>query len=389
MDDLAAQVEKNRRHIKYEAITFSLQELVGMHQNREIVIQPEYQRLFRWSREQQSSFIESLILEIPVPPLFFYERESDGVWELLDGLQRLSTVIRFMSGDDVPEEYRGAKSTGEDPNESDWHYDHQYELDKPLQLVEGEYLTALRGLTNVRLPTQFRLNLKRTRLNVYVLKRETHPSYKYEVFKRLNTGGAPLEEQEIRNSAVRLLGDAFPKFLEELGGNPDFVRATGLGVEKVRNKFIEELALRYLAMKNGLADFKHDVDEFLTRYMERVAEGKHPFNYLDERVLFERMTKLLVSHLPNGEGFRFKDAQGALHGPFSPTLFELVTVAIASNIEAAESLANADAQKFRDRVHALNLRARDDGLTGSGSNSLKKTRGRMQLAIGWFAEQAG
>lgn len=100
---LLDQVAKQRKEIKTEVITYGLSELVNMQRTGDIRIRPEYQRLFRWTREQQSLFIESLILEIPVPPLFFYENE-DGKWELLDGLQRLSTIIKFMGTEaDVPD----------------------------------------------------------------------------------------------------------------------------------------------------------------------------------------------------------------------------------------------------------------------------------------------
>ena len=73
MPSLLEQVTEHRNHIKHEAIAFSLSELVNMYkaQPREIQIRPDFQRLFRWSREQQSSFIESLILEMPIPPLLF------------------------------------------------------------------------------------------------------------------------------------------------------------------------------------------------------------------------------------------------------------------------------------------------------------------------------
>jgi Protein of unknown function DUF262 len=98
---LQQEVENNRKNIRHEALTFSLSELVNIHRDEEILIRPDFQRLFRWTRVQQTSFIESLLLEIPIPPLFFFEK-NDGKWELLDGLQRLSTIIRFIgTGQDV------------------------------------------------------------------------------------------------------------------------------------------------------------------------------------------------------------------------------------------------------------------------------------------------
>src|SRR5206468_266785 len=107
-DILLDQVKQHRKGIKHETLTFSLAELVNMHESepREIIIQPDFQRLFRWTRKQQSDFLESLILEIPIPPLFFYEN-SDGTWDLLDGLQRFSTVLRFFNSTEIPPEHQG------------------------------------------------------------------------------------------------------------------------------------------------------------------------------------------------------------------------------------------------------------------------------------------
>lgn len=65
-----------------------------MYKNMELTISPDYQRLFRWEEEKQSRFVESLILEMPVPPIFVIETD-DGVYELIDGLQRISSYLHF------------------------------------------------------------------------------------------------------------------------------------------------------------------------------------------------------------------------------------------------------------------------------------------------------
>src|SRR6266498_2229424 len=139
--NLIDQVTQHRKGIKHETISFSLSELVSMYRSepKEVEINPDFQRLFRWSREQQNSFIESLILEIPIPPLFFYETQ-EGRWDLLDGLQRFSTIIRFMAGGEIPADVQGIAG-----NEADWHYDNENNTDTTLQLLPGEYLTELEG----------------------------------------------------------------------------------------------------------------------------------------------------------------------------------------------------------------------------------------------------
>jgi hypothetical protein len=128
---------------------------------------------------------------MPIPPLFFFET-AEGSWDLLDGLRRLSTIIKFIgTGKDTPDDVQGVRG-----NEDIWHYDNEQSLEEPLQLLAGEYLTELKGLTFVRLPTQLQLNFKRARLHVYVLKRETKPMYKYDLS---STVGADFQHRMICN----------------------------------------------------------------------------------------------------------------------------------------------------------------------------------------------
>ena len=369
---LLDQVAKNRKNIKHEVVTYGLSELVNMQRAGDIRIQPEYQRLFRWSREQQSLFIESLVLEIPVPPLFFYEND-DGKWELLDGLQRLSTIIKFMGVDeDVPTESRGPSC-----NDEEWHEQTQNDITKPLQLLAGDYLTEIDGVSFARLPTPLQLNLKRGRLQLYVLKRETDASYKYEVFKRLNTTGAKLEDQEVRNCGARILGDAFPDFLQKLGKRPSFTEVLGLDEAELRAGKADELVLRYLSMKNWHHQFKHDVREHLTKYMEEVASGKLPFDYNSEESVFNETCDLLVAAFPNERIFHPKKG-----GTFSPTVFEIVVLSVALNVPTARSLKPED---LRTRLEEVIAAAKEQGLTGAGSNSKKKTLGRVEKAKAWLS----
>lgn len=375
---LLKQVEEHRKDIKHEVLTYAVSELVNMFlaDPPEINIQPEWQRLFRWSREQQSSFIESLVLEVPIPPLFFFETAESGQWELLDGLQRMSTILKFMGvSKDVPIEHQGDAN-----NDHDWHYDTQNDIDEPLQLMAPEYLTSLDGLTFARLPAPLKLNLKRARIQIYVLKRETHRMYKYEVFKRLNRGGSDLQEQELRNCAVRILDNKFPDFLKEVAKDEPFAAAIALSEEVRREGYADELALRFFAMKNYGSNFRHDVAALLTRFMEEVALQKVTFNYSEEVALFRRTFTVIGRAFTDGSAFRARRKDGAVTGSLSPTLFELVSLAVAWNIEASDS---CTPDSLRSSLEELAEAARTDSLTGSGSNSKKKTHGRFERARAW------
>uniref|UniRef100_UPI0013E0BF57 DUF262 domain-containing protein n=1 Tax=Pseudomonas viridiflava TaxID=33069 RepID=UPI0013E0BF57 len=85
---LAEEILNAQRQVRTDAYQMSIGEIVGMYDNKEIIIDPEFQRLFRWDIGQKSKLIESLLLGIPLPSIFVFERD-DGDWELIDGLQRM------------------------------------------------------------------------------------------------------------------------------------------------------------------------------------------------------------------------------------------------------------------------------------------------------------
>jgi uncharacterized protein with ParB-like and HNH nuclease domain len=94
IENLIENVDSQIIRIRTKSLDVSFNELYDMYQNKELTIAPDYQRLFRWEEEKQSRFVESLILEMPVPPIFVIETD-DGVYELIDGLQRISSYLHF------------------------------------------------------------------------------------------------------------------------------------------------------------------------------------------------------------------------------------------------------------------------------------------------------
>jgi hypothetical protein len=92
---LEKEIETARRKVNTDEYGMSIGEIVNMYEKHELVINPSFQRLFRWEDHQKSKFIESILLGIPIPPIFVFETDK-GQWELIDGLQRLSTILEFM-----------------------------------------------------------------------------------------------------------------------------------------------------------------------------------------------------------------------------------------------------------------------------------------------------
>ncbi|WP_018214266.1 DUF262 domain-containing protein [Desulfitobacterium hafniense] len=274
--DLIKAVDQKIEKVRTRSLDLSFNELLDMYENQELVIDPEYQRLFRWSEGSQSRFIESLLLEMPVPPIFVIER-SEGVYELIDGLQRISSYLHF----------RGKHPLRTNENGSLHH----------LVLSDCDIVEELNGISYENLPKPLEIKLKRNFIRVEILRKESDQRLRYYMFKRLNTGGEKLSAQEIRNCTIRLLNDDFNKFIMQMSNNPDFKQCiSNISDDKKEQKYDQELVLRYFAYKNYRAKYVHDVGDFITEYMEDVSDPQKTevmFNYEDEKLNFEKTFKLL------------------------------------------------------------------------------------------------
>lgn len=277
--ELIKSIDEQAKSIKTKSLDISFNELLDMYNNKELVIDPEYQRMFRWSEEKQSMFIESLILEMPLPPVFVIEID-DGNYELIDGLQRISTYLHFRYND-IEDEVR--KNFCED------------RLDSALTLMGCDILKELNGFSFDQLPRAIQLKLKRNFIRVEVLRKETHTTIRYHMFKRLNTGGELLSDQEVRNCTIRLLGNEFNEFIGKCS-NFEFFKnsiATNVLQDYVITKKDQELVLRYFALKNNLENYKKDLNFFLTNYMEKVTLGELAFDYEKEQSVFEKTFQII------------------------------------------------------------------------------------------------
>jgi hypothetical protein len=203
IDSIAATV----RQASTQALDISFNELLDMYETEELNIRPDYQRLFRWSEGKQSRFIESLILGMPVPPIFVIE-ESDGRYQLIDGLQRISSYLHLRGKLNAP------------------HLDPPVTPGEMLVLSDCDIVRDLNGLTYDDFPTSLQIRVKRAFIRVEVVRKETDPHFKYHMFKRLNTGGELLSDQEVRNCTIRLLDSRFPDFIIRMSNNDAFRECT-------------------------------------------------------------------------------------------------------------------------------------------------------------------
>jgi hypothetical protein len=353
--DIEAAIEARVGEVRTDSLDFSFGELISLYENNELVIRPDFQRYFRWTTEKESRLIESIVLGVPLPQIFTVETES-GVLELIDGLQRISSIIHFI-------QYELIKSE---------------RVDAPLVLEGCDLVPELNGITFADLPVTLRLGLKRSKIRAIVVKRQSSKKLRYEMFKRLNTGGAPLSEQEIRNVSARMLGDdgnQFYDYLMERAKFPGFSTCVATLSEAAKERRAdEELVLRFFALKNAADMFKGSVVDWLNDYMDSVLVGGRAFEYGRETQEFDRLFTFLSSVMGESAFVRFRGTTPI--GGLAPAHFEAVSLGtwrVLDHVQAVtpERVRNAIIQAVQSDVFKDTV--------GPGSNALYKFRERPNV----------
>lgn len=298
---LDSKIAEQSNLLRTERLDVSFGELLSMYENGEIVINPEFQRYFRWTDEQKTRFIESLLLGIPVPPIFV-ATNNDGIWELVDGLQRLSTFFSFVGV---------LKSRGEKKYDNKW------------ALQDGDRIDCMEGFTYDDLPQKYRFALKRSVCRVEILNWDSSYDMRYELFNRLNTGGTPLTNQEIRNCIFRDISPKFNNFLKDLKHDENFIKALSLSSEQTDCLFDEELILRFMSLLRG-DQIKTSISLHMTKFMKEAVENAN-FDYDSIKRTFKQVFEILA---PIGSDvYRQKNSR-----KFATSLFDVITIGVAKNI---------------------------------------------------------
>lgn len=349
---IGLMIDSKIGEVRTDALDLTFGELSNLHRDKELVIQPEYQRLFRWSFSQRSRLIESILLELPIPQIFVIENEN-GVIELIDGLQRVSSVLQFISPESI---------------------------DQPNLVLEGcELIKELNGTNYDDLPLNLRLRIKRSSIRTVVIKRQSRSFLRYEMFKRLNTGGSYLSAQEIRNCSSRMVGETgtkFYSFLQELADYPAF-KSTIEPMSQVSldQRGDEELVLRFFSAKNFETAYRGNIQDWLDRYMEGILFQRIAFDIKKEKSEFHSTFDFIDSFIGPGAFVKYR-GQTAIGG-LAPAYYEAIAMAVARNLEAI-SKTSKDALKNAviQTVQSAEFRAN----TGPGANSKEKLANRIQIA---------
>lgn len=268
------EIEAKRRSVAFDSYDITVKQLYDMLLDGMIDIAPEYQRHFKWDKTRQSALIESLILGIPIPSLFM-ATNPDSSWEVVDGLQRITSIVNFI-GDDA--ELRKVAIE-----------------QKPLTITGLEKIESLNGVAYKDLPKSLQFMILTRPLRVTVLNDRSDFGVRYDLFERLNTGGITLHEQEIRNCIFK---GEFNDFINELADNESFRSVVKMTENAERSRSYEELVLRFFAYFEEREEFVHSVKGFLNAYMEKKTKSFKNRAHLKK--VFTDTFEILEKSLPDG-----------------------------------------------------------------------------------------
>ncbi|MBF0339640.1 MAG: DUF262 domain-containing protein [Magnetococcales bacterium] len=354
MNTIEDAINKKIGEVRIDTLDISFGEVISLHSQNELIIQPEYQRLFRWSNDQKSRLIESILLQLPIPQVFVIENET-GVYELIDGLQRISSVINFID------------------------YEQISTLEEPLSLSGCDIIPELNNQTFNNLSLTLKLRIKRSTVRMVVIKKQSNSMLKYEMFKRLNTGGSLLSAQEVRNCSVRMFGPdgiTFYEFLIKCANNQDYKTCTSsIYHGDKEQKLDEELVLRFFAAKNNPDMFreKRKIKDWLDSYLETILTKKTSFNYNKEYEDFEKVFMHLSKIL--GEYAFVRHRNNIPIGSLAPAYFEAIAIGTFKSLPILEEKYD----KIRDAIVNATTGPDFKESIGPGSNKMSSLTRRIEL----------
>lgn len=315
-NDLRDAVLKKRNALKTEKLDMTFGELMNMYEEGTFFISPEYQRAFRWDTYQQSQFIESILLGIPIPPIYIAV-EKNGKWELVDGLQRISSIFSFF----------GVLNEGNSNN---------------LALEKGDVIEEMEGHTIDTFPVVLKVNLKRAICRVELINSDSSVDMRYQLFNRLNKGSCPLTEQEIRNCIFRGNHNDLNRLLMEIGRSELFMEVIQPTDKQISEMYCEELVLRYFTLKHAGPNYKISLQKHLSDFMKEVTDGQVEFNLETERKEFEKLLKFVNTKLD------YKIFRGA-NGVFSSFQYD----ALMMNLQKFFDYYNDKPEEFLEKAESL------------------------------------
>ena len=367
---LDQEIKDRRAEIRSDGYPMSIGELISMYRDDELDIHPEFQQVFRWNDDQKSRLIESILLGIPLPSIFVSQRE-DGVWDVIDGLQRLSTIFQFIG---ILKDEKGE------------------ELD-PLTLKETKYLPSLAGKKwgdddrELFIGNDNRLLIRRAKIDVKIILRESSESSKYELFQRLNTGGTQLSDQEVRNAMLLMVSPDAYHWIESLGKDDNFQNCIALSDKALDERYDLELVTRFLVFRNipenDLRSLGNMGGVLNDRISDLVQSKNFPNARQEEDVAFRSTFHYLANSLAERSFRKYDPEKNGHRGGFLISAFETIALGIGHNVRGYNG--NTDTQKIEEKAKELWSDPEFLSHIGSGADTTARLRSNIPLGRRRFA----
>jgi len=327
----------------------SCADLFRMHTQHILNIQPEFQREFVWKTPEQTRFIDSLIKKLPIPSMCFSLDYKTEKWQVIDGLQRMSTIVKFLTG-------------------SGWSLSKLADIDPR---ISGQPISKFTD-KNSNLHLYF-TRVENLALPITVIRCDysdkDHSNYLFTIFHRLNSGGAKLNNQEIRNC---IFSGSLNGLLKELNQNSSWMNINKMKKPTGYRYTKEEIILRFFAFHDRYNQYQGRLAKFLNEYMSDYRNpGKE---YLqDKKTLFNRSVEIINSSI----------FEGRTPQKLTTTLLESYMVGISFNLDFLESKPNHVVRNFAEKL--LREDEFSDERLSEGLSGKERVIGRMSTAKRVFA----
>lgn len=326
----------------------SCADLYRMHTQKILDVQPEFQRDVVWRSADQTRFIDSLIKQLPIPSMCFALDHREQKWIVIDGLQRISTIVRFLKGDD----WKLSKLDDIDPE------------------LAGKSAAAIKNATTAL--HKFYTRVENLSIPITVLrcefKKKEHKDYLFTIFHRLNTGGMKLNNQEIRNC---IYGGSFNNLLHELDQNKRWRRINKMKRGNLYRYTKQELILRFFAFSDRRSKYQGHLAKFLNEYMHE-NEDLSENEIESKRILFNNVVDYI-----DGEIFNL-----GVPPKLPNTILEALLVAVGVNFKKEKLVQPNFAKKAFETMR--NHHEFSDEALKEGLSKKQRVIDRLNTAIGIF-----
>jgi hypothetical protein len=329
-----AEIVEQSKRIEFYITEYSIELLANKMRNNEFSV-PAYQREFTWEDERKSRFIESVVMGLPIPFLFFWEM-GDGRLEIVDGSQRLRTIEEFILGD--------------------------------FRLGDLEALAKISGFCFADLPESRQRKIKNRSIRGIVLNEHADDQARFDMFERINTSSKVANKAEVRRGA---LAGPFMTLVIELAKLPKFVALAPVSEKLILEREHEELVIRFFAYGDGLDGYRDRPSQFLFEYAKRMnaAFSEAPTLVEQYRERFIDTMNFIAKTFPHG--FRRTEK-----GEATPRArFE--ALAIGSFLALRENARLR--QRPPDVSGWINGKQFSDIAGGDGANAIARLRNRMNF----------